>query len=193
MHGGACGSRTGSRTPTATGRDRPRGSTSARSTIPRGSALRGSSSSVMTNPTRSTSPRTSRTSTIRWLRSPYSPPTRPPVLDLELPDVVMVEGERRVGVFDLDDYFTDPDQDALFYSGGYTHLNVTIHANHSVDVEAQSNWFGWEQVTFRAEDPTGAIAEDTIIITVLPIDDPPTIGNVPNLTVRPAVAAPPAL
>jgi len=109
---------------------------------------------------------------------------RPPVLDLELPDLVMVEGERRVGVFDLDDYFTDPDLDALFYSGGYTHLNVTIHANHSVDVEAHSNWFGWEQVTFRAEDPTGAIAEDTIIITVLPIDDPPTIGNVPNLTVR---------
>src|SRR4030067_415752 len=151
MHGGACGSRTGSRTPTATGRDRPRGSTSARSTIPRGSALPGSPPPVMKNPTRSTPP-----------------------------DPVRGEGERRVGVFDLDDYFTDPDLDALFYSGGYTHLNVTIHANHYVDVEAHSNWFGWEQVTFRAEDPTGAIAEDTIIITVLPIDDPPPIRNGPN-------------
>ena len=109
---------------------------------------------------------------------------RPPVLNLPLPDVTMYEGERKLGVFDLDDYFTDPDNDALFFSEGYTHLNVTILGNHTVDIEAERNWFGWEQVTFRGQDPTGALAEDTIIVTILPIDDPPTIGNVPDLVVR---------
>jgi len=108
----------------------------------------------------------------------------PPVLISALPDVTMQEGETIVGVFDLDGHFTDPNNDTLFFSYGYSHLAISIHANHSVDIAAESNWFGAERVTFRGTDPEGALAEDTIAVTVLPVNDPPTLGPVPDLRVR---------
>ncbi len=108
----------------------------------------------------------------------------PPSLVRSLPDVTMLEGDARRGVFDLDDYFADPNSDALFFSYGYSHLNITIRANHSVDILAESDWNGVEQVTFRGTDPLGAIAEDTILVTVVPVNDPPTLGPVPDLVVH---------
>ncbi|HLE46182.1 MAG TPA: DNRLRE domain-containing protein, partial [Thermoplasmata archaeon] len=108
----------------------------------------------------------------------------PPVLTRSLPDITMMEGEFRANVFDLDDHFTDPDNDALFFSYGYSHLTITIRGNHSVDIQAQAEWSGWERVTFRGNDSSGAIAEDAIIVTVLPINDPPTLGPVPDLRVH---------
>ncbi len=108
----------------------------------------------------------------------------PPIVFLPLPDITLTEGERKEGVFDLDDYFDDPDGDILFYTYGYSNVNITIHANHSVDIEASGEWSGTEQVTFRAIDPYGAIAEDVILVTVLPIDDPPSLGPIPDLRVH---------
>lgn len=108
----------------------------------------------------------------------------PPVLSRPLPDVTMMEGQSLLNSFNLNDYFADPNNDALFYSTGYTHLNVTIHANHSVDFRAPWGWWGQEQVTFSARDPTGAIAEDTITVTVLHLNQPPSLGPVPDLRVH---------
>lgn len=108
----------------------------------------------------------------------------PPRLTKKLPNLSMFEGQFLQNVFDLDDYFTDPDRDSLFFSFGYTHLNITIHPDHTVDVRAQAEWWGQERVTFRATDPTGAIAEDSIIVTVYAVNDPPVWGPVPDLRVR---------
>jgi hypothetical protein len=107
-----------------------------------------------------------------------------PKLDKKLPDIVMYEGSILTFIFDLDDYFTDPDEDSIFFSFGYTHLTVKIHENHSVDVASLSDWTGIEYVTFRATDPIGALAEDTIEVTVLYLNDAPVISSVPNLFVR---------
>lgn len=107
-----------------------------------------------------------------------------PKLDNKLPNIVMYEGSILTFIFDLDDYFTDPDEDAIFFSFGYTHLTVKIHDNHSVDVASLSDWTGIEYVTFRATDPIGALAEDTIEVTVLYLNDAPVISKVPNLFVR---------
>ncbi len=108
----------------------------------------------------------------------------PPQLRRGLPDVTLLEGETRVGVFDLDDYFSDPDADSLFFSYGNTHLAVTIHPDHTVDLSAPAEWTGMENITFRAEDPTGAIAEDTILATVVPVDDPPVLAPLPTFIVH---------
>jgi len=108
----------------------------------------------------------------------------PPVLQKPLPNVAMMEGQLLRGVFNLSDYFADPNQDALFYSTGYTHLIIAIRANLSVDIQAPSDWWGQEFVSFRARDPTGAIAEDTILVTVLRVDAPPAWSAVPDLRVR---------
>ncbi len=108
----------------------------------------------------------------------------PPALWRPLPDVTLMEGQLIRGVFNLSEYFSDPDQDSLFYSTGYAHLVVAIRANLSVDVQAPNGWWGQEEVTFRATDPTGAIAEDTVLVTVVHMDAPPVWGAVPDLRVR---------
>jgi hypothetical protein len=107
-----------------------------------------------------------------------------PKLITKLPDVTLYEGSILTNVFDLDDYFIDPDQDALFYSFGESHVNVTINQDHTVDIASYSEWSGVDIVTFRAEDPIGALAEDIIKVNVIPINDPPTIAGVPDLVVH---------
>ncbi len=107
-----------------------------------------------------------------------------PKLVRKLPDITLYEGTIAKNVFDLDDYFTDPDQDALYYSFGETHVKITIKDDHTVDVAASSEWSGTDTVTFRAEDPIGALAEDTILVIVIPVNDPPSIVGVPDLVVH---------
>jgi uncharacterized repeat protein (TIGR01451 family) len=107
-----------------------------------------------------------------------------PKLEKKLPNVYLKEGEIRENVFDLDDYFTDPDEDSLFYSFGETHVNVVInHDDHTVDMSSESSWFGVDTVTFRARDPIGAIAEDVVLVFVEPQNDPPVIEGVPGIFV----------
>jgi len=108
----------------------------------------------------------------------------PPVLLTPLPNVTMVQGQLLRDVFNLSNYFTDPNHDALFYSTGYTHLLISIRSNLTVDIQAPSDWWGIERVTFRASDPTGALAEDTMTVMVLHVDAPPALGPIPNLVVR---------
>ena len=107
-----------------------------------------------------------------------------PELVKKLPDIVIEENTTLYSVFDLDDYFTDKDMDSLFFSSGYFHIIIKINENNTVDITAQENWAGTEYVTFRARDPTGAIAEDTINVTVIPINDAPIISGVPDLVVH---------
>jgi len=107
-----------------------------------------------------------------------------PELIKKLPDVWLYEGTSKYNVFDLDDYFIDPDNDAIYFSYGHTHVDITINMDHTVDLSASSEWTGSEIVTFRARDPVGAIAEDSILITVFPVNDPPRIEDVPDLFVR---------
>lgn len=104
-----------------------------------------------------------------------------PKLSQELPDVLLEEGETKENVFDIDDYFIDPDGDSLFYSFGETYVSIQINVDHTVDITAPPNWNGVDTVTFRARDPMGAIAEDTILVTVVPVNDPPVISGVPDM------------
>ncbi len=108
----------------------------------------------------------------------------PPIITHPLPDLTLWDGQILSDVFNLDDYFSDPNRDTLYFSFGYTHVNVTIHENHTVDVAAPAGWWGIDSVTFRATDPAGAIQEDTIAVTVLHHDLPPAIGPVPDLVVH---------
>ncbi|MFA5896617.1 MAG: DNRLRE domain-containing protein [Thermoplasmata archaeon] len=109
----------------------------------------------------------------------------PPQLTSPLPDVTVREKQTVRDVFDLDDHFMDPDGDPLaFSSATVAGLGVTIQSNHSVDIKALGNFYGNASVTFRAKDPTGAFAEDTILVTVLPVNDPPVIGDFPPFVVH---------
>lgn len=107
-----------------------------------------------------------------------------PQLSKELPDVTLYEGEIKHNVFNLDDYFYDPDGDSVYFSYGYSKINIIINENHSVDFFAEGDWNGGEIVTFRARDPSSAIVEDTILVRVIPVNDPPSISGVPDLVVH---------
>ncbi len=108
----------------------------------------------------------------------------PPTLNRTLPDVTMYENSTIKSVFKLCDYFSDQDSEELYYTYGFSHIVVKINLNSSVDITAPVDWYGEEVVTFRAFDVDNGIVEDSVIVTVLPVNDPPSIAGVPNLIVH---------
>jgi len=107
-----------------------------------------------------------------------------PELVKPLPDVTVMEGERKKAVFDLDDFFLDKDMDMMFFTYGNEYVKIYIDDEQVVDVESTSEWSGQELVTFRATDSKGALIEDDVLITVIPYDDSPIIEDVPDLMIR---------
>ncbi len=106
-----------------------------------------------------------------------------PVLLDKLPDVMLYQGDAVLNAFDLDDYFMDPDEDILYYVTGQTYVFVNI-TNGEVNFYAPADWAGEEYVMFSAMDPEGARVEAAILVTVLPVNQPPWIADVPDLAVR---------
>ncbi len=107
-----------------------------------------------------------------------------PVVIEPVPDIEMYQGETRVDVFDLDDYFADPDKDELFFSYGYTHLLVNISADNVVSFFAPMDWYGSEYIIFSATDLEGARVESTGAVLVHRVNQAPVIEGVPNLKVK---------
>ncbi|UCF08100.1 MAG: DNRLRE domain-containing protein [Thermoplasmata archaeon] len=110
----------------------------------------------------------------------------PPEVVGELPDVSFDEGDVLKDVFDLDNYFSDKDNDPLSYHFiGNVHVRPLLNASTSmVSFSADPNWFGIENITIRAYDPNGAFTEQSIMVTVNPVNFPPTIGNIQDVHVR---------
>jgi PKD repeat protein len=111
-------------------------------------------------------------------------PEYPPELIKHLPDISFNEDENFISAFDLDDHFLDLDNDTLYYTTGHVMVEISIESNHKVNFYAPENWYGTESVTFRATDPIGALVEDLIIVTVLPVNDPPVLSSLPRVTIN---------
>jgi hypothetical protein len=107
-----------------------------------------------------------------------------PKLIAKLPNIVIKENSTLYNAFDLDDHFSDKDHNTLFFSSGFFHIQVNINENNTVDITSFGDWTGEEYVTFRAVDPVGALVEDTIKVTVIPVNDGPEISDVPDLVVH---------
>ncbi len=71
--------------------------------------------------------------------------------------------------FDLDDYFSDPDNDALRYTKSVlNNIDVEIDEKNIVSFTPLPDWVGVEYITFFAWDPSGANASSNdIMLTVL--------------------------
>ncbi len=107
-----------------------------------------------------------------------------PELVRDLPDVVFDEDNSLTNVFDLDDYFIDLDNERTYSSYGNTMIDITIGQDNKVSFSAPDNWFGLEEVTFRATDPTYALVEDSVIVIVMPVNDRPVIAKLPSVTLN---------
>jgi hypothetical protein len=103
----------------------------------------------------------------------------PPDLVKTMDDLYFEEDRQVKGAYTLDEHFRDIDGDTMFYTSGNINIKVLINANHTVDFSAPPNWFGSEYLTIRASDSEGAFVEDTILVTVLPINDAPVVSELP--------------
>ena len=109
----------------------------------------------------------------------------PPSLSQSLPDVVLLEGEVDHFAFDLDDYFYDLDDDYLFYTYGFDNIEIFIDpVSHEVYMNATSEWSGVAEGTFTAIDPIGALKADTVLVTVIAVNDAPVFRNPGTVHVR---------
>jgi|GEM_PF-2065201 len=107
-------------------------------------------------------------------------PNNSPILIQNIPDQSFDEDTTLINVFDLDDYFSDPDGDSLNYSAsGANNITATINPDGTVDFSASQDWNGQENITFAASDGSLS-AQDTILVTVNPVDDKPTIISTPG-------------
>lgn len=111
-----------------------------------------------------------------------NPINDPPVVS-KIPDIDFDEDKSNSGV-DLDLFVTDSDnsKDNLDWTyTGDTNINVSIDENNGVTFSAPANWNGSEDITFTATDPGGQNDNDTITVTVNPVNDPPVATGIPNV------------
>ena len=64
---------------------------------------------------------------------------------------------------------------------GQSQLQVTIN-EQEVIIQAQDNWFGSETILFTVFDSEGLSATDSAKFTVLPVNDPPVISAIEDIT-----------
>ena len=81
----------------------------------------------------------------------------------------------------IDDFFTDIDGDSLTYSVFVSVRNITAtvvatNGNWSIQFSQEKNWNGLANLTFRATDGQGALAETTVVLTVLSVPDQPVLS-----------------
>ncbi|MEM7815477.1 MAG: S8 family serine peptidase [Candidatus Aenigmatarchaeota archaeon] len=87
--------------------------------------------------------------------------------------------------FNLSDYVTDVDDadDEINWSASAA-ANLTIaisNATKIANITPSANWSGWRLVTFTARDPAGGTGNDTVNVTVTPINDPPYLkASIPD-------------
>jgi hypothetical protein len=105
----------------------------------------------------------------------------PPELIQKLPDIIFNEDEELIEFIDLDEYFLDLDEDSLFYTTGNEMVNITIDTEHLVSFKTPRDWYGMEEVAFRATDPIGALVEDSILVSILPVNDAPILATLPKI------------
>jgi len=96
-----------------------------------------------------------------------------------IPDVAFGE-DGTDSTIDLDNFVTDryhTDAQITWLYAGNSNINVNINGiTHIITFTATANWNGAEFITLRATDPLGNYAENVILVTVTPVEDP-TIWN----------------
>lgn len=103
-----------------------------------------------------------------------------PLVVSGLPDVNFLEDQSNSSI-DLDDYVYDPDntdEEIEWSYSGNVNVYVSINpSNHIVTFTALLNWNGSDMIVFKATDPGGLSDSDSLTITVIPVNDPPTVSD----------------
>lgn len=103
----------------------------------------------------------------------------------DIPDRWLDEDETLVNTLDLDDYVFDPDNpdsEITWEVSGNINIAIEIDENHLVTIIPSKDWYGQEEVTFTAIDPTEMQDSDVMVITVNAVNDAPSVKeNLPDV------------
>jgi len=110
----------------------------------------------------------------------------PPEIIQPMDDQTFEEDGKLVRAFSLNDHFRDQEDltDLEFNVFGNKKVKVDIGNDNSVNLSAEDNWFGLELITFRVYDSGQAFVEDSFVVTVTPVNDPPAFKQIPDLFIR---------
>jgi len=103
----------------------------------------------------------------------------PPELITQFPNILFHEDTTLTNALNLDNYFNDKDDNSIKYSINTNLVNVTLNDDYTVNFSAPMNWYGMDSVRIRAMDSFGAFQETHITVTVLPVNDAPTLLPIP--------------
>ena len=110
----------------------------------------------------------------------------PPFVSNPMNDINQNEDFGYITLEDLDDVFSDPDQQPLQYhvSVSSANLFVSIDAgSHIPTFHTSQNWSGSGTIIFSATDGfPGSTAYDTVAVVINPVNDPPVITNLTNMS-----------
>ncbi|MDP8238891.1 MAG: T9SS type A sorting domain-containing protein [Candidatus Hatepunaea meridiana] len=111
-----------------------------------------------------------------------------PVVDEQIEDVTVDEDPGRVDIADLDDIFSDPDNNELSFTieeGAPEQLNLAIEENFNIlyfDPTDNYNLPDGVDISIVANDIHEATAQVSFTITILPVNDPPSvIGEIEDI------------
>ena len=114
----------------------------------------------------------------------------PPDLAMAAPDHSFIEDNPIAYpvIGHLEDFFTDRDYDPLTYSVFLSVSNITADVvatdgHWSIEFDPEPNWHGFANMTFRATDGQGALAETTVILRVISEPDAPVLSLPDTFTV----------
>ena len=102
----------------------------------------------------------------------------PPVLVVQLPNVIFDEDTVAVNVFSAPAtaFFNDPDGDTMtFVVMDAVNIFSRVNGDDTIDMWSVLDWSGSETLRLRASDPSGGFAESAFLVTVRPINDPPIL------------------
>lgn len=105
-----------------------------------------------------------------------------PVIASPIEDIILREDDPEYNIADLDSIFSDVDGDSLSYSSQSNRLavRVSIDEAHRLLVLLASDWFGDAEIILCASDGEFQV-QDTLGISVLPVNDPPQIDDLPDI------------
>lgn len=108
----------------------------------------------------------------------------PPVVS-QIPNQTIDEGGS-FNPINLDDYVNDPDNkdsDINWTATGQNKLIVTISQRVATIQAPDAEWYGTENVTFKATDPAGLFDSKTVTFKVNSVNDPPVVSKIPDQTI----------
>src|SRR5512137_862252 len=116
----------------------------------------------------------------------------PPVLVINIPlqnfpeDNLNNKGYRLINLskYFKDDLFNDRLSYSIVYETDPSHILGTVEGNFLSFTTPTKDWYGQERFAVRATDPLGLwVNSNNFTVRVTPVDDPPVVSPVPDVTV----------